>query len=57
MLGNEELTVGAVDEIELAQGFFDYTEKYTLKTSAIPLPGTHPGAESRRNPRSSPHCV
>ena len=38
MLGNEVLTVGMVDEIELTQGFFDYTEKYTLKTSAIHCP-------------------
>lgn len=27
-----------MDEIELADGFFDYTEKYTLKTSAIHVP-------------------
>ena len=38
VLGNEVLTVGLVDEIELTQGFFDYTEKYTLKTSAIHCP-------------------
>lgn len=38
VLGKRELTVGEVDEIELAQGFFDFTEKYTLKTSAIHLP-------------------
>lgn len=38
ILGREELTVGAVDEIELAGGFFDFTEKYTLKTSAIHVP-------------------
>ena len=34
----EQLTVGEVDEIELSQGFFDYTEKYTLKTSKIHVP-------------------
>lgn len=34
----EQLTVGEVDEIELSQGFFDYTEKYTLKTSEIHVP-------------------
>lgn len=33
VLGNEELTVGEVDEIELSKGFFNFTEKYTLKTS------------------------
>lgn len=38
VLGNEELTVGEIDEIELADGFFDFTEKYTLKTSAIHVP-------------------
>lgn len=38
VLGNEVLTVGAVDEIELSQGFFNYEEKYTLKTSAIHCP-------------------
>lgn len=38
VLGNDALTVGAVDEIELSQGFFDYEEKYTLKTSAIHCP-------------------
>lgn len=38
VLGNEALTVGAVDEIELSGGFFDFTEKYTLKTSAIHCP-------------------
>ena len=36
--GETALTVGAVDEIELAGGFFDYEEKYTLKTSAIHCP-------------------
>ncbi len=38
ILGKEELTVGRVDEIELSDGFFDYTEKYTLKTSKIHMP-------------------
>lgn len=38
VMGNWELTVGEADEIELAGGFFDYTEKYTLKTSAIHVP-------------------
>lgn len=30
--------VGEVDEIELEKGFFDFTEKYTLKTSSIHVP-------------------
>lgn len=38
IIGNSMLTVGEVDEIELSEGFFDYTEKYTLKTSAIHVP-------------------
>lgn len=38
ILGNKDLKIGEVDEIELEDGFFDYEEKYTLKTSAIHLP-------------------
>ena len=38
VLGNDILTVGRVDEIELSDGFFDYTEKYTLKSSKIHMP-------------------
>lgn len=38
ILGNDDLTVGEVDEIELSKGFFNYTEKYTLKTSKIHVP-------------------
>ncbi len=38
VLGCDTLTVGRVDEIELSDGFFDYTEKYTLKTSKIHMP-------------------
>lgn len=38
VLGDRELTVGEVDEIELSGDFFDFTEKYTLKTSAIHVP-------------------
>lgn len=38
VLGNETLTIGEVDEIELSHGFFDYTEKYTLLTSKIHMP-------------------
>jgi D-alanine---D-serine ligase len=42
VLGNDELIVGELDEIELSGGFFDYTEKYTLKTSAIHVPARIP---------------
>ncbi len=38
VLGNDSLVIGEVDEIELSHGFFDYTEKYTLKTSKIHMP-------------------
>lgn len=38
ILGKDELTVGRVDEIELAGGFFDFTEKYTLQSSKIHMP-------------------
>ena len=38
VLGNDALTIGRVDEIELKDGFFDYNEKYTLKTSKIHMP-------------------
>lgn len=42
VLGNNTLTVGELDEIELADGFFNFTEKYTLKTSAIHVPARIP---------------
>lgn len=38
VLGNDNLTVGEIDEIELSEGFFNFTEKYTLKTSKIHVP-------------------
>jgi len=38
VLGNNKLTVGRVDEIELSEGFFTFEEKYTLKTAKIHLP-------------------
>ena len=34
----DNLLVGELDEIELADGFFDYAEKYTLETSSIHVP-------------------
>lgn len=43
VLGNPPaLTVGAVDEIELSGGFFDFDEKYSLKTSTIHCPARIP---------------
>lgn len=38
VLGTDQLFIGEVDEIELSEGFFDYTEKYTLKSSKIHVP-------------------
>ncbi|QOR36131.1 D-alanine--D-serine ligase VanG [Clostridium sp. 'deep sea'] len=38
IFGNDKLTIGEVDEIELSKGFFNYTEKYSLQTSKIHLP-------------------
>ncbi len=46
VLGNDDLTVGEIDEIELSEGFFDFTEKYTLKTSAIHVPARIPKAKA-----------
>lgn len=48
VIGNERLLAGEVDEIELSQGFFDFEEKYTLKTSAIHMPARLPEAERAR---------
>lgn len=38
VLGRDELITGEVDEIELSGGFFDFTEKYSLKSSWIHVP-------------------
>ncbi|MCM1190589.1 MAG: D-alanine--D-serine ligase VanG [bacterium] len=46
VLGNTELITGEIDEIELSGGFFDFTEKYTLKTSAIHVPARVSPAKS-----------
>lgn len=35
---NGALVTGEIDEIELSEGFFDYEEKYSLKTSRIHVP-------------------
>ena len=48
VLGVDDLTVGRVDEIELSGGFFDFTEKYTLKTSKIHMPARIDAAAERR---------
>ena len=38
VVGDTDLKTGRIDEIELSGGFFDYEEKYTLKTSKIHMP-------------------
>jgi D-alanine---D-serine ligase len=38
IIGEDELIVGTVDEIELLCDFFDFKEKYTLKKTRIHLP-------------------
>ena len=48
VLGTENLTVGRVDEIELSGGFFDYTEKYTFKSSKIYMPARISPEEEKR---------
>lgn len=51
VLGKDKLIIGEVDEIELSEGFFNYTEKYTLKTSKIHVPAriTSEKAEEIKN--------
>lgn len=46
VLGKDHPITGEVDEIELAGGFFDFTEKYTLKTSAIHVPARIPAEKA-----------
>lgn len=48
VMGNDKLCIGRVDEIELSEGFFNYEEKYTLKTSAIHMPVRLPEEEEAR---------
>ena len=42
VMGNETLTTGEIDEVELTEGFFDFTEKYQLLTSKIHVPARIP---------------
>ena len=46
--GRESLIIGEVDEIELSEGFFDYNEKYTLKTSKIHMPARISDEDKKR---------
>lgn len=47
ILGTDALVTGEVDEIELSSGFFDFTEKYTLKTSTIHVPARISSTKSK----------
>ena len=38
VMGRNRLITGEIDEIELRDGFFDFTEKYNLVTSSIHVP-------------------
>lgn len=46
VLGTSNPTTGEVDEIELSGDFFDYTEKYTLKTASIHVPARIPSEKA-----------
>ncbi len=48
VMGISDLTIGRVDEIELSDGFFDYEEKYTLKSSKIHMPARIDAATEKR---------
>jgi len=48
VVGNHDLKTGRIDEIELSHGFFDYEEKYTLKTSKIHMPARIDAGTERR---------
>lgn len=48
VLGIDTLIVGKVDEIELSGGFFDFAEKYTLKSSTIYMPARIDAACEKR---------
>lgn len=48
VLGTKDLITGEIDEIELSDGFFNYTEKYTLKTSQIHVPARISSEQSKK---------
>ena len=47
IIGEHKLIVGQLDEVELSEGFFDYTEKYNLETSKIHVPARIPASKSK----------
>lgn len=42
IIGNQNLLIGEVDEIEISNDFFDFKEKYSLQTSKIHIPSRIP---------------
>ena len=48
IIGSRSLTVGGVDEIALAQGFFDFTEKYELISAEIHSPARITSAQREK---------
>lgn len=48
VMGNDKLTAGRADEIEIQGDLFDYTEKYNLITSKIHMPAREDAATERR---------
>lgn len=42
----EDLVIGAVDEIELSSKFFDYQDKYVLRTATIHVPARIPAEKA-----------
>ena len=48
VMGKDQLTVGRVDEIELAGGFFDFQEKYDTKTAKLHMPARIPAETEKR---------
>ena len=48
VMGNDKLTAGRADEIEIQGDLFDYTEKYNLITSKIYMPARVDAATERR---------
>lgn len=55
VMGNEILTVGEIDEVELSNDFFDYTEKYTPRASKVHMPARISKSTSERLKTAAKH--
>lgn len=53
IIGNEELVLGEIDEIELNQFFFDFEEKYTQRNTRIHTPARINSETSERIKRTA----